>query len=69
LKNLGFWLFQNLKEPAVFIFWFSDYLRKVVMRLENRLDNQPWGFDAMIDAPTTITRSFGHDGYGSTFLR
>ncbi len=69
LKNLGFWLLQNLKEPAVFIFWFSDYLRMVVMRLENRLDNQPWGFDAMIDTPTTITRSFGHEGYESTFLR
>lgn len=40
------------------------------MRLENRLDNQPWGFDAMFDnTPTTITRSFGHEGYESAFLK
>jgi hypothetical protein len=39
------------------------------MRLKNRLDNQPWGFDAMFDTPTTITRSFGHKGYESAFLK
>jgi hypothetical protein len=83
LKNLQFWLFQNLKEPAVFItskeqwvsgrfsqylswFWewwlciyqnqFSEFLRTVIMRPKNDLNNHQ-GFDAISGTLTTpVTR-------------